>query len=123
MNVRSGIALGLGFAILTCGSPALADTTFVAECVCPLCKTEFKAVLAGSGTMFNRRLDLRPVGAIRSPWPQGQRTLGKLGKLGRFSLVWLSVYYSLCSLFCRSPRRLNDGGGSADRSGRDHTAL
>ena len=50
-------------------------------------------------------------------------TLGKLGKLGRFSLVWLSVYYSLCSLFCRSPRRVNDGGGSADRSGRDHTAL
>jgi tetratricopeptide (TPR) repeat protein len=55
--------------ILTGGIMVFADTRFVVDCVCPLCQTAFKATLAGSGTMFNRRLDLRPVGAIASPWP------------------------------------------------------
>ncbi len=69
MKVRIGIALGLGFVILACGGTTFADTARSVDCVCPLCKTEFKAVVAMSGTMFNRRLDLRPLGAIRSPWP------------------------------------------------------
>ena len=56
--------MALGF-----GPIALADTKIVVEEVCPLCRTKFKATLAGSGYQSNIRLDLRPIGAIASPWP------------------------------------------------------
>ena len=69
MNARNAIVLGVGLTFLNSGFAILADTIRSVDCVCPLCKTKFTAVLTMSGTMFNRRLDLRPVGAIRSPWP------------------------------------------------------
>lgn len=36
---------------------------------CPVCRTEFEAFLAGSGTQTGMRLDFRPTGPIASPWP------------------------------------------------------
>lgn len=48
---------------------ALAMTVFMSDETCPLCKTEFKAELAGSGTQHGMRLDLKPLGPIAAPWP------------------------------------------------------
>ena len=47
---------------------ASAATEGEIDCTCPLCKTKFKAVVDFSGTSFGKRLDLKPIGAIRSPW-------------------------------------------------------
>lgn len=38
------------------------------EETCPLCGTTFKTRRAMSGTTWGRRLDLRPIGPIASPW-------------------------------------------------------
>jgi len=48
---------------------ACALTIHEVDKVCPLCKTQFKAKLAGSGSQFGMRLDLKPFGAIAAPWP------------------------------------------------------
>jgi hypothetical protein len=50
-------------------APALASTIRDAEFICPLTGEKFTARIAGSGTSFGSRLDLRPVGPIASPWP------------------------------------------------------
>ena len=55
--------------MLMAGTQATAATIYEAEKTCPLCTTEFKAHLAGSGTQFGMRLDLKPLGAIAAPWP------------------------------------------------------
>ncbi len=60
---------GFGLWVLVVETIASADTKSVVDCTCPLCDTKFKATLAGSGTQFGQRLDLRPLGAITSPWP------------------------------------------------------
>lgn len=39
------------------------------EISCPLCETTFKTSRAVSGTVWGRRLDLKPLGPIASPWP------------------------------------------------------
>jgi hypothetical protein len=39
-----------------------------ARLTCPVCRTEFDAHLAGSGTQTGMRLDFRPTGPIASPW-------------------------------------------------------
>jgi Uncharacterized protein conserved in bacteria (DUF2225) len=66
---RRTVRWGLVILALTCGPNLLADTRRIVEKVCPLCHTKFKALLAMSGTQFNIRLDLRPIGPIMSPWP------------------------------------------------------
>lgn len=38
------------------------------EETCPICGTTFKTRRAMSGTVWGRRLDLRPIGPIASPW-------------------------------------------------------
>lgn len=39
------------------------------EVSCPLCENTFKTRQAVSGTAWGRRLDLKPLGPIASPWP------------------------------------------------------
>ena len=63
-----------GFVILVAMALAMVTTTrastiFMSDETCTLCKTKFKAKLAGSGTQFGMRLDLKPLGAIEAPWP------------------------------------------------------
>ena len=53
---------GFGLWVLVVETIASADTKSVVDCTCPLCDTKFKATLAGSGTQFGQRLDLRPLG-------------------------------------------------------------
>jgi hypothetical protein len=59
----------MAVAFLMAGTQATALTIREVDKTCPLCKTEFKARLAGSGTQFGMRLDLKPLGAIAAPWP------------------------------------------------------
>ena len=47
----------------------LAMMVYMTDQTCPLCKTEFKAELAASGTQHGMRLDLKPIGPIAAPWP------------------------------------------------------
>jgi uncharacterized protein (DUF2225 family) len=68
VGARRGIAAGVGVLVLACGPGTRADTKADVDHVCPLCKTEFKAVLVASGYQSGQRLDLRPIGAITSPW-------------------------------------------------------
>ena len=56
-------------AVFSMATSALAMTVFMSDETCPLCKTEFKAELAGSGTQHGMRLDLKPLGPIAAPWP------------------------------------------------------
>lgn len=63
----SAVLVVAGF--LMASTQATALTIHEIDKMCPLCKTEFKAQLAGSGTQFGMRLDLKPLGAIAAPWP------------------------------------------------------
>jgi hypothetical protein len=45
-----------------------AATEVEVECICLLCKTKFTAIMDASGTSWGKRLDLKPLGAIRAPW-------------------------------------------------------
>lgn len=58
-------------ALLTaCGAPAaIGRTSFESEKTCPYDGTKFRFIGQGSGTSFGQQLDLKPVGAIESPWP------------------------------------------------------
>lgn len=66
---RCFAAIALTLAALLSATTVNALTIHEADRTCPLCKTEFKAHLAGSGTQFGMRLDLKPLGAIAAPWP------------------------------------------------------
>lgn len=69
MNVGMRLVPSVSLVWLALGTVVVADTRAVVDQTCPLCGTKFKATLAMSGTQFGQRLDLRPVGAIASPWP------------------------------------------------------
>jgi hypothetical protein len=70
MHVSGGILRwGILFWALGWDPAAYVDKRATVPQVCPLCQTKFTAILAMSGTRFNVRLDLRPVGPIASPWP------------------------------------------------------
>jgi len=61
-------AIMAGIMLMT-RTQATALTIYEADKTCPLCAAEFNAHLAGSGTQFGMRLDLKPLGAIAAPWP------------------------------------------------------
>lgn len=57
--------------ILTLGltlSLALARRPMRVKVTCPLCGHHFTAIVDVSGTMFGRRLDLKPIGPYPAPW-------------------------------------------------------
>jgi hypothetical protein len=56
-------------AALAATLPAHAMTTREVELTCPYDGKKFKFREQGSGTSFDKTLDLMPYGAIRSPWP------------------------------------------------------
>lgn len=68
-TIRYHNAASMVAVMLMAGTQATALTIHEADKTCPLCTTEFKARLAGSGTQFGMRLDLKPLGAIAAPWP------------------------------------------------------
>jgi hypothetical protein len=55
--------------VLAAALPAQAMTTREVELTCPYDGKKFKFTEQGSGTSFDKTLDLMPYGAIRSPWP------------------------------------------------------
>ena len=56
------------FSLLLLATTALADTSREEEFTCPLCQEVFSARVDLSGSTFDRRLDLKPLGAIVAPW-------------------------------------------------------
>ena len=66
---RSIAAPLMALALLASALVALASTFRPVQKTCPLCKTEFSAMAAMSGTQFSSRTDLKPLGAIAAPWP------------------------------------------------------
>lgn len=70
---RSGITIGLVLmfaSLVFCiqATDSAAHTFDEEEFTCPLCGTKFKAIVDCSGTVLDRRLDLKPLGAIAAPW-------------------------------------------------------
>jgi hypothetical protein len=55
--------------VLSSALPAGAMTLHEVEKTCPYDGTKFKFTEQGSGTSFDKTLDLMAVGAIQSPWP------------------------------------------------------
>ena len=69
MNHHWGIVLvGIGLAIASPGA-AIANTVSKVEMICPYDGRKFSFTRQNSGTSFDKTLDLRPLGAVISPWP------------------------------------------------------
>jgi hypothetical protein len=56
-------------ATLLCSAPTHALTTMARDFVCPIDGETFTQTMAGSGFVRGTMLDLRPYGAVASPWP------------------------------------------------------
>ena len=66
---QHGVALGaIGLAIASAGISG-ASTASKVEMTCPYDGTRFSFTRQSAGTSFDKTLDLRPLGAIVSPWP------------------------------------------------------
>ncbi len=65
MRLWSYVALLVLVAIPIAGASTVAEEEFT----CPIGGQKFKATIAMSGSQFGQNLDLRPIGAIISPWP------------------------------------------------------
>jgi len=63
--VRAAALLALSLASFGVTASTVADI----DVTCPIGGKHFKTLLAMSGTQFGQNLDLRPFGAIISPWP------------------------------------------------------
>jgi hypothetical protein len=65
-------ALAIAAVALLYGASAAPYTSDLVDQICPIDGEKFKAELAMSGTTFGRHLDLKPYGAIVSPWPMAK---------------------------------------------------
>jgi hypothetical protein len=63
--------LALTIAAVTGAAPLVANASTVeeVEVICPIDGSKFKTIEAMSGSSFGQQLDLKPIGAIISPWP------------------------------------------------------
>ncbi len=67
MAKRFVILIAILGLILTAAS-AVARRPMRVQVTCPVCGHHFTAIVDVSGTMFGRRLDLRPIGPYPAPW-------------------------------------------------------
>ena len=72
LRTRFRVQVLLIVALLMVGADARGLTLDIVDFTCPVCETEFEYQIAMSGTAFGRRLDLKRIGPIMSPWPMPQ---------------------------------------------------
>lgn len=53
--------------IAICGPRSVADTFSIEKRVCPICSTNYETAVTNSATVLGSRLDMRPIGGVKSP--------------------------------------------------------